>query len=162
MTHFDEESFFDICGDILTELGELEAAHYSPYRDKRGIKLVDGYGGDPRESDGLLSLVIVDFLPEDTIEPINDVDIDRLFARLKLFIWQSLKTSFRESWDAAGPGFGIAECINTCWATLKGVNLIIVTNRQSSSSTADRPAEMLEEVRCTFSIWDIQSLRNTL
>ena len=162
MTHYDEESFFDICCDILMGLGELGAAHYSPHHDKKGIKLVDGYGGDPIESDGLLSLLIVDFLPEDTIEPINDVDIDRLFARLKLFIWQSLKTSFRESRDAADPGFEIAQSINTSWATLKGVNLIIVTNRQSSPSTADRPAEMLEDVRCTFSIWDIQALRNTL
>ena len=161
MKHYQEESFFNFCGDILTELGELEAAHYSPHHDRRGIKLVDGYGGDPKESDGLLGLVIVDFLPGETIEPITDIGIDRLFARLKLFIWQSLKTSFRESWDAGDPGFCIAESINTCWASLKRVNLIIVTNRELCSSAADRMPEEVEGVRCTFSIWDIQRLYGT-
>ena len=156
------ESFFNFCGSILAESGEIETADYSPYIDSRGFTLVDGYGGDPNESDGILSLIVGDFSPSETIGSLTNTEITRLFRRLQNFVQQSLKSSFREALSPLNPGFGLADTISTCWGSLEGVKLIIITNRLLSSIESNRPVEEVEGVRCTFSIWDVRRLGNIL
>ena len=64
---FLEDVFFQKSCDQLTEAGELETADRVPYRwPARGIR-VDGYGGDPSDSSGTLSLIILDFHVSQTV-----------------------------------------------------------------------------------------------
>ena len=77
---FLEDVFFQKACDQLTEAGELETADRVFYRSPRGIR-VDGYGGDPTESSGTLSLIILDFHVSETVGRITGSEMDTLFRR---------------------------------------------------------------------------------
>ena len=57
-TYF-EDAFFDVCTEYLVEAGELDESYRAYFDSNRGTR-IDGFGGDPWELDGKLSLVITD------------------------------------------------------------------------------------------------------
>ena len=61
------EAFFDRMTERLTEAGELEAADRAYYQSGEGAQRlrIDGYAGDPRDSDGVLGLIVCDFVDSD-------------------------------------------------------------------------------------------------
>ena len=76
---FLEDVFFQKACDQLTEAGELETADRVSYRSPaRGIR-VDGYGGDPSDSSGTLSLIILDFHVSQTVGRVTGSEMDTLF-----------------------------------------------------------------------------------
>lgn len=78
------EAFFEKTGDLLTEAGELDSANRA-YFEGGGASnpiRVDGYGGDPRDTDGTLSLILCDFALTDVVRVLNKEQIQRLVQRL--------------------------------------------------------------------------------
>ena len=71
------EAFFDEMTARLTEAGELEAADRAFYQSGEGAQRlrIDGYAGDPRDSDGVLGLVVCDFVDSDELQTIGKVDV---------------------------------------------------------------------------------------
>ena len=59
-----EDAFFSVFCEQLIDAGELETADRAYYQTPRGLR-VDGYGGDPVASGGVLSLA----LPARTLSP---------------------------------------------------------------------------------------------
>ena len=57
---FAEDAFFDVLTASLIDAGEIETTDRVHHVSPRGIR-VDGYGGDPVNSDAVLSLIITDF-----------------------------------------------------------------------------------------------------
>ena len=58
---FIEDTFFQKATELLVEAGELECADRAAYKSpSKGIR-VDGYGGDPEDTAGILSLNRVRF-----------------------------------------------------------------------------------------------------
>src|SRR5258708_27223789 len=68
-----EDGFFELFAAQLVDAGELETADRAPCGSPRGVR-IDGYGGDPIASDGVLSLIISDFnqYAEDSTLPTSD------------------------------------------------------------------------------------------
>ena len=64
-----EDAFFDVVTDIIVQSGDLETADRC-YFVKQGIR-VDGYGGDPIDADGVLSLIICDYNREPELVSAN-------------------------------------------------------------------------------------------
>ncbi len=60
---FPVEAFFDRMTERPTEAGELEVADRAYYQVVEGGKKrrIDGYAGDPRDSEGVLGLIVCDF-----------------------------------------------------------------------------------------------------
>ena len=56
-----EDAFFDVFTENLVEAGELETADRVFFSSPRGLR-VDGYGGDPQNAEGVLSLIVLDFI----------------------------------------------------------------------------------------------------
>src|SRR6266480_463423 len=90
-----EDSFFDLFCGHLVETGELETADRAFYQSPRGVR-VDGYGGDPQGSDGVLSLIIADFNQSPDVETLIASEMDAILKRLFNFLSKSLNPSFRE------------------------------------------------------------------
>ena len=61
------EAFFDRMTERLTEAGELEVADRAYYQSGEGGQRlrIDGYAGDPRDSEGVLGLIVCDFVDSD-------------------------------------------------------------------------------------------------
>ena len=155
---FLEDVFFQKACDQLTEAGELETADRVAYRSPvRGIR-VDGYGGDPSDSSGTLSLIILDFHVSQAVGRVTGSEMDTLFRRLSNYVRYSLDEGWRDALEETNPAFGLADLIAQRWRDVAKVRLLLVSNRALSERVDGRPAGALEGKQVTYSVWDIRRL----
>lgn len=155
------EAFFEKVGDLLTEAGELDGANRA-YFEGGGASnpmRIDGYGGDPRDGDGVLSIVLCDFELSDEVRVQNKDQIQRLLQRLYRFVVSSLKTDFREQLEETSAGFGVADLIATTWKDVEKVKLIIVTNADFRARADAANVKDLDGRPVTLSVWDLKRLK---
>jgi hypothetical protein len=71
------EAFFDRMTERLTEAGELEVADRAYYQSgEGGQKLrIDGLAGDPRDSGGVLGLIVCDFVDSEEVQTFGKGDV---------------------------------------------------------------------------------------
>ena len=154
------EAFFERMATILTETGELDTADRCFFETKAGrVNLrVDGYGGDPRQSDGVLGLVICDFEHSDEVQVLQGERLNRLFKRLVEFAEHSRNRAFRENLEETSAGFGLADLIASTWGHITKVKLILLTNRINRSRVDTVKAGTIGEVPVTCSLWDLSRI----
>lgn len=155
------EAFFEKVGELLTEAGELDGANRA-YFEGGGASnpmRIDGYGGDPRDGDGVLSLVLCDFDLSEEVRVQNKDQIQRLLQRLYRFVVSSLKTDFREQLEETSAGFGVADLIATTWKDVEKVKLIIVTNADFRARADAANVKDLDGRPVTLSVWDLKRLK---
>ena len=153
-----EDVFFQKSCDQLTEAGELDTADRVAYRwPARGIR-VDGYGGDPLDSSGTLSLIILDFHVSQTVGRLTGSEMDMLFRRLSNYLRHALDPRWREALEETSPAFGLADLIAQRWRDVSKLRFLLVSNRALSERVDGRPAEVLEGRQVTYSVWDIRRL----
>jgi len=156
-TYF-EDSFFDLFSAELVEEGEFDTADRVQYlAPTRGMR-VDGYGGDPRESDGVLSIIISDCNQSPTKETLTQTDMTAAFKRAYKFVEQSLEMSFRESLETTSPEFGLAQTIAGRWSNIGQVRLILMSNRELSSRVDGHPDKAIGDIPVAHSVWDLSRL----
>ena len=155
------EAFFEKVGDLLTEAGELDGANRA-YFEGGGASnpmRIDGYGGDPRSGDGVLSLVLCDFELSDEVRVLNRDQIQRLLQRLNRFFVSSLSTEFRERLEETSAGFGVADLIATTWTNVEKVKLIIVTNADFRARADAANLKDFDGRPVNLSVWDLKRLK---
>lgn len=154
------EAFFEQTGTYLTESGETEEANWSHYADDPISPKVQvhGYGGDPRDGNGVLSLVICDFQVGPTIRTANADHVKKLFRRLSEFLKASLKRSFRDSLEETSPGYGLSDLIAATWSDVEKIKLIVVTNAEFRAKSDGVPAGTIDDREVTYSVWDLKRL----
>ena len=74
------EAFLEKISEILDEAGEVSSLSQSYYEGKfRGKTLqVDAFSWDPLDEEGVLSVVICDFVVDDELQSIDRSEISRL------------------------------------------------------------------------------------
>ncbi|WP_372922258.1 AIPR family protein [Roseovarius sp.] len=152
------EAFFEKMGDILTEAGELDGADYAYFEgtgsDKTAMQ-VDGYGGDPREAQGILSLIICDFQVTEDVRRLQAPQLKSLFNRLVSFLRHARKETFRERLEETSSGFMLSDLIATTWSSVTKIKLIVVTNAEKRAKADGLPAGTIDEKPVTYTVWDI-------
>ena len=136
---FVENAFFEVFTAALTDAGEIETADRVYHVAPRGIR-VDGYGGDPAVSGGVLSLIIADFNQTQEIATLTATDMNATFRRLSNFLERSLDEAFRNSLEESAPAFGLADLIAARWPSVSRVRLFLISNRVLSSRIDGREA----------------------
>ena len=155
---FREDVFFEKACEYLMDAGELDVADRVPYRHPtRGIR-VDGYGGDPREASGTLSLIVLDFHSYPSAGRLTRTEMDRIFRRLLKFVRQAFDRRWRDSLEETNPAFGLADLLAYCWPEIGKLRLLLISNRELSERVDGRPAGVLEDKPVTFSVWDLRRL----
>ena len=152
---FVEDVFFQIFAEYLTDAGEIETADRVHHVSARGIR-VDGYGGDPASSSGVLSLIISDFSQDPEIATLTATDMNAIFRRLSTFLERSLTEAFRNGLEESAPAFGLADLIAARWPHVTRVRLFLISNRVLSSRVDGREAGELRGVPVTYSVWDLE------
>ena len=155
------EAFFEKVGELLTEAGELDGANRAYFEGggARSPMRIDGYGGDPRDGDGVLSVVLCDFELSDEVRVQNKDQIQRLLQRVYRFVVSSLKVDFREQLEETSAGFGVADLIATTWKDVEKVKLIIVTNADFRARADAANVKDLDGRPVTLSVWDLKRLK---
>ncbi len=154
---FLEDSFFDYFCDQLIEAGEIDTADRVHYRAPRGMR-IDGYAGDPQDSDGTLTLVVVDFIQSDELNTLTATEMNAIFKRASNFVNRSLEPDFSRSLEETSPVFGLVNLIETRWNQIKKIRLFLVSNRVLSERVDGRIGEELSGIPITYNVWDLGRL----
>jgi hypothetical protein len=152
-----EDAFFQQFCDHLIDAGELLTADRAAYYSPRGLR-IDGYGGDPVDSDGILTLIVAAFSQSPDIVSLPQGELDLLFKRTLAFLVHSLDPKFRDGFDESAPAFGVADLINARWPSIVKVRLVLITNRKLSARVDGRPAGEFRGIPVTYNVWDIDRL----
>ena len=140
------EAFFEKVADLLSEAGEVDEADRAYYEGKYSVHQmqVDGYGGDPSDNSGVLTLIICDFGLSEEIRVLNRPHVERLQNRLFRFLVSSMKPDFKSQLEETSPGFGLADLISTRWNMIEKVKLVVATNGNFSARSDAEPLDPID------------------
>lgn len=153
-----EDAFFELFCEYLADAGEFDTADRASYCPPTGGIRVDGYAGDPSQSGGVLSLVILDFSQSPELARLTQTDMNAIFKRLENFLGKSLDSRFRNSLEETSAAFGLADLIAVRWPTISKIRLFLVSNRQLSAKVDGREAGEIDGRHLSYSVWDIERL----
>ena len=156
---FAETVFFEKFCSFLVDAGELETADRADYRGppNSGIR-VDGYGGDPSDSSGTLSLIIADFNQSNEISRLIQTEMNTIFQRLSKFLHIARDSKWRNSLEETSPAFGLADLIAVRWSNITRIRMILISNRKLSDRVDGRQADRIDNRDVTYSVWDLRRL----
>ncbi|NWO10409.1 AIPR family protein [Chromohalobacter salexigens] len=155
---YTKEAFFERMGDILTEAGELDGADYAYFEgsgQNNVVLQVDGYGGDPRDAQGILSLILCDYQVTEEVHHFQAGQLKSRFNRLAGFLRHALSESFREQLEETSSGFMLADLISTTWPSITKIKLIVITNAEKRAKVDGLSAGTVEGKPVTYSVWDL-------
>ncbi|NOE25130.1 AIPR family protein [Ruegeria sp. HKCCD6157] len=159
---YTQEAFFEKAGEILTEAGEIDQCDYSYFqgRGRRGVSLqVSGYGGDPADGDGVLSLILCDFQITQEIRVTRGSDLKAQFNKLVEFLRNARREEFRNELEETSLGAGLADLISTRWNGIEKIKLIFVTNSDNRAKVDAMPAGTIDDKPVTYNVWDLKRLQ---
>ena len=157
MGKFMENAFTEHFCDYLVDAGEFDTYDPAYYRAAKGMK-VDGYGGDPSEYDGVLTLVVADFYEGDELTSLTKTQIDSVFKRLVNFYTACLKDDFYIQMEETATGFGLARMINDCQRQITRIRLFLVSNKLLSERVSGKEDTEIGGTPATYNVWDISRL----
>ena len=151
------EAFFDRMAERLTGAGELETADRSFFQVGDGAQKirVDGYAGDPRDSQGILGLIICDFVDSSELKTFGKGDLSPILNPLIRFFKKARTTEFRDSLNEVNPAFQLSDLIITTWSQISKIKLVLISNRQYIGR--DDAVKLAEAggIPITYSVWDL-------
>jgi hypothetical protein len=151
------EAFFDRMTERLTEAGELEVADRAFHEsgDAAQKLRIDGYAGDPRESEGVLGLIVCDFVESYEIRTFGKNEIPRILNPLIRFLQKARLKTFRDSLNEVSPAFQVSDLIIATWPQVTRVKLIVVSNRRYIGRDDTVKLTGPGDVPITWSVWDL-------
>lgn len=159
---FMETTFLENYGEWLVNAGELDTFDVAQYATRNSVGAVldrvDGYGGDPVESEGVLSLAIVDFNPDPAMASLPNGEVTSAFKKLDQFLRKSFESNFREQLEESSPGYGLAELIHARRGSITRIRLFLISNRNLSSKSKEIDLGSLGDIPVTYNVWDIGRL----
>ena len=156
---FLEDVFFERFCAYLVEAGEIDTGDRADYRGPRGTGIrVDGYGGDPLEAGGTLSLIVLEFDQSDEPGRLTNTEMEAAFRRVRNFLHKALDPTWRDSLEETDPGFGLADLVATRWPNIGRIRLFLLTNRVLSERVDGRSADRYDGKAVTYSVWDVVRL----
>ncbi|MCC5993952.1 MAG: AIPR family protein [Rhodobacteraceae bacterium] len=151
------EAFFDRMAERIMEAGELETADRAFFQTGAGSQRmrVDGYAGDPRESDGVLGLIVCDFVDRDDVQTFGKADVRPIFNPLIRFLKRARKEEFRDSLSEVSPAFQLSDLIITTWQQITRIKLILISNRIYIGRDDNLKLDEPDGIPITWSVWDL-------
>jgi len=155
------EAFLEKMADILDEAGEVSSLSLGFYEGQFGRKTiqVDGYSWDPTDEEGVLSLVISEFVRSEEPRPIVKTEINRLLTRLVDFTAAARDRDFREALEETSNAFVLADMMCQAWKRISKIKLILVTNRVNNARTDAQPVGSIGGIPVTSNVWDLSRIQ---
>lgn len=116
---------------------------------------IDGHGGDPRETEGVLSVVVSEIFDVDQPPSLNAADAKKLFGHLINFVAAARRQEFLNSLHVDTPAYGTATMIAEAWPSVTKVKLILITNGIYNARTDAVVAGKIGDIPVTYNIWDL-------
>lgn len=159
---FMETTFLENYTEWLVNAGEMEMFDIAQHATRNAAGAVsdrvDGYGGDPAETEGVLSLAILDFVADPEVATLTNTDVTAAFRKLEQFARRSFDPTFHAALEESSPGYGLAELIHARRASINRVRLFLISNRNLSARSKEIDAGDLNGIPITYNVWDIGRL----
>ncbi|ABF52964.1 AIPR family protein [Sphingopyxis alaskensis] len=135
----------------------IEVADRAYYQIGEGAQKlrIDGYAGDPRDAEGVLGLIVCDFVDGDEVQTFGKSDVSPILNPLIRFLKKARTEEFRDSLNEVSPAFQVSDLIITTWSRVTKVKLILVSNRQYIGRDDAVKLAELGDVPVTWSVWDL-------
>ena len=151
------EAFFDRMAERLTEAGEIDTADRAFHLSGDGAQRLrlDGYAGDPRDNDGILGLIVCDFVETAEVESFDKTGLSRILNPLIRFLKEARTEAFRDSLNDTGPAFQVSDLIIATWSRVTKVKLVLISNRRFAGRGDAVDLGSIGGVPVTYSVWDL-------
>ena len=150
--------FFESYVNHLINAGDLETADRC-FFEKRGVR-IDGYGGDPIDSENILSLIVCDMNDQEELIEINRAEIEQVCKRAVNFVSNSLSSRFFNELDEYSDEYGLADLIRTRWDSILKIRILFLTTRVLKVRKTQFDPIPVNGKTATFACWDITRLSN--
>ncbi len=116
---------------------------------------VDAWSFDDERS--CLHLVIADYRSSMELEVLTNTDIKNLFRRLRGFVQEAFKDTFKEALEESDPVVQLAWLINEQHRhkRISRINLILVSNANLSGRVAELPDDKVGDYHTVYDVWDL-------
>ena len=157
-----EEVFFSNVKDLLIDANEInEAINCHFERPTSGSKLgiqIDGYGGNPIDSQNTLTIFLVDFSFSDEIEIINKNELIRTLKKGANFINQIESSNFRNSLEESSEEFRITDQLYRQLDSISRYEIYLLTNKEERTRIKEHDVTARGEL-CRISVIDIKKIK---
>lgn len=160
MGQYKELEFVQVVADMLIEAGEFNEFDLH-YHSSRGV-LVHGWAGDPRRSNGVLSLVVGDWKESEEVETITQSEITGAFKKLRGFLEAVQSLKWQKSWEESSEGYALAESVFSRQNDVRAIRLFLVSSRKLSSRVKEFVDDEWNGIPLQHRIWDIERLKSYL
>lgn len=156
---FVRTAFVESFANYLVDAGEFDTFDLARHISQIGHGVeIDGYAGDPIETEGILTLLIADFRQEPDLATLTRTEIERIFRRLQRFFESSLQPAFYSQMEESSQGYGIARLIHERKSQIRRLRLFLISNRVLSEKVAGMEDQVIAGIPASFNVWDLSRL----
>ena len=153
---FEEEKFFELVSESISEAGILDNIEYHPYRNTNKYMKIDGYSWNPLEK--TLSGIITDYEDIEEVSILPKSDLVKLGRNVSRFMEklddEAFLNSLEESTDRV-----IANSMNFYLPDVLKFRIIVLSTRKLSDRVKKVAVEDIRIKPTTIEIWDLERLK---
>ncbi|ESP92741.1 AIPR family protein [Pseudoalteromonas luteoviolacea] len=153
---FEEEKFFELISESISEAGILDNIEYHSYRNTNKYMKIDGYSWNPLEK--TLSGIITDYEDEEGILTITKSDLVKLGKNVSRFLEkiddEVFLNSLEESTDRV-----IANSMNFYLPDVLKFRVVVLSTRKLSDRVKKVAIEEIRNKPTSIEIWDLERLK---
>ncbi|MCE0557313.1 AIPR family protein [Motilimonas sp. E26] len=153
---FDEEKFFELISESISEAGILDNIEYHPYRNSNKYMKIDGYSWNPLEK--TLSGIITDFEDSEDIQTITKTDLIKLGKNVSRFLEKIDDVSFLDALEESTDKV-IADSMSFYLPNVLKFRVVVLSTRKLSDRVKKVAIEPIREKSTSIEIWDLERLK---
>ncbi|MCU8058824.1 AIPR family protein [Shewanella sp. SM34] len=153
---FEEEKFFELISESISEAGILDNIEYHPYRNSNKYMKIDGYSWNQLER--TLSGIITDYEDSEDIQIITKMDLVKLGKNVSRFLEKIDDESFLDSLEESTDRV-IANSMSFYLPNALKFRVVVLSTRKLSDRVKKVAIEPIREKPTSIEIWDLDRLK---
>ncbi|WP_286260820.1 AIPR family protein [Pseudoalteromonas apostichopi] len=153
---FEEEKFFELVSESISEAGILDNIEYHSYRNTNKYMKIDGYSWNPLEK--TLSGIITDYEDLEDILTITKTDLVKLGKNVSRFLEKIDDEVFLDSLEESTDRV-IANSMNFYLPDVLKFRVVVLSTRKLSDRVKKVAIEEIRNKPTSIEIWDLERLK---
>ena len=140
----------------VEEIDNLQVMHYEGLGSKRQNLAVDGFDLD--DTDGQISLAVVDWRDSENIAVLSTTDAKRHLKALEYFLTESVQNFLEDALEESSIAYQLARDLRSRGRNVSRYRLYLLTDGRTSDRMKDVVSTDLNGVPIEYHIWDLRRL----
>lgn len=153
---FEDEKFFEIVTDLISEAGILDNIEYHPYRNSNKNMKIDGYSWNPLEK--TLNAIITDYDDFEDIHAITKKNLTTIGKKVTKFLENIDDPKFLESLEESTDRV-IAQSMSIHLPQTLKFRVVILSTRKLGSRVKKLEIDEVRNAPTSIEIWDLERLQ---